>query len=53
MNILFAGTPEFACPTLRWLIEKQPAQHIVAVLTQPDLPAGRGRKLTPSPIKRL
>ena len=52
MNVLFAGTPEFACPSLRWLIE-QPDIHIQAVLTQPDRPAGRGRKLTPSPVKQL
>lgn len=50
MNILFAGTPEFACPALRWLIEHH---RPIAVLTQPDRPAGRGRKLTPSPVKQL
>lgn len=50
MNILFAGTPEFACPALQWLIEHH---RPVAVLTQPDRPAGRGRKLTPSPVKQL
>ena len=50
MNILFAGTPEFACPALSWLIEHH---RPVAILTQPDRPAGRGRKLTPSPVKQL
>jgi len=49
-RIVFAGTPEFACPALARLIERAPP---VAVLTQPDRPAGRGRKLTPGPVKRL
>ncbi|MDT8408289.1 MAG: methionyl-tRNA formyltransferase [Wenzhouxiangellaceae bacterium] len=49
-RIIFAGTPEFACPSLRMLIERQAP---VAVLTQPDRPAGRGRKLSPSPVKQL
>ncbi|WP_091634164.1 methionyl-tRNA formyltransferase [Lysobacter sp. cf310] len=49
MRIVFAGTPEFAVPCLR-----AAAQHneVVAVYTQPDRPAGRGRELTPSPVKR-
>jgi len=50
LNILFAGTPEFSCPTLQLLIDQQPP---VAVLTQPDRPAGRGRKLTASAVKQL
>ncbi len=50
MNLVFAGTPEFAVPTLQAL---HVAGHgIVAVYTQPDRPAGRGRKLTASPVKR-
>lgn len=49
LRIVFAGTPEFAVPSLLNLIQ---AQHeIVAVYTQPDKPAGRGRHLTASPIK--
>ncbi|MFC3550620.1 methionyl-tRNA formyltransferase [Lysobacter cavernae] len=49
MRIVFAGTPDFAVPCLR-----AAAQHgeVVAVYTQPDRPAGRGRELTPSPVKR-
>ncbi|HEY5791032.1 MAG TPA: methionyl-tRNA formyltransferase [Gammaproteobacteria bacterium] len=49
MRLGFAGTPEFAVPTLQALLA---AGHRVAVvLTQPDRPAGRGRKLQPSPVK--
>ena len=48
MRIVFAGTPAFAVPCLR----AAHAHHeIVAVYTQPDRPAGRGRGLTPSPVK--
>ena len=51
MNIVFAGTPAFAVPTLQALLD---AGHPVqAVYTQPDRPAGRGRRLTPSPVKQL
>lgn len=49
MRLVFAGTPEFAVPTLRALI--QGGAEVVAVYTQPDRPAGRGRKLTASPVK--
>jgi methionyl-tRNA formyltransferase len=49
MRIVFAGTPAFAVPCLR----AAHAHHeVVAVYTQPDRPAGRGRGLTPSPVKR-
>lgn len=48
MNILFAGTPEFAVAPLRALAEKH---KIVGVFTQPDRKAGRGKKLTPPPVK--
>ncbi|MBD9480215.1 methionyl-tRNA formyltransferase [Pseudoxanthomonas sp. PXM02] len=48
MRIVFAGTPAFAVPCLR----AAHAHHeVVAVYTQPDRPAGRGRGLTPSPVK--
>lgn len=48
MRILFAGTPAMAVPSLRALH----AEHeVVAVLTAPDRPAGRGRRLTPSPVR--
>lgn len=49
MKILFMGTPEFAVPTLDALIAS--SYEIVGVVTQPDAPAGRGRKLRPPPIK--
>jgi methionyl-tRNA formyltransferase len=48
-RIIFAGTPEFAVPSLRGLTES--GHELVGVLTQPDRPAGRGRKLRPSPVK--
>ena len=48
-KLVFAGTPDFAVPGLRACIE---AGEVVAVYTQPDRPAGRGRKLTPSPVKQ-
>jgi methionyl-tRNA formyltransferase len=51
LRILFAGTPEFALPPLQSLIDE--GQEIVAVLTQPDRPAGRGKKLRASPVKQL
>ena len=48
MRIVFAGTPAFAVPSLR----AAHAHHeVVAVYTQPDRPAGRGRALTPSPVE--
>ena len=51
LRLVFAGTPEFAVPCLRTLIEAGHA--IAAVYTQPDRPAGRGRKLQQSPVKEL
>ena len=51
MKIVFAGTPEFAVPTLQGLLDSE--HDVCAVYTQPDRPAGRGRKLTASPIKQL
>ena len=48
MRIVFAGTPEFSVPCLRAAASKG---EVVAVYTQPDRPAGRGRGLTPSPVK--
>lgn len=50
-RIIFAGTPAFAVPALTALLQSH--HCICAVYTQPDRPAGRGRKLTPSPIKGL
>ena len=50
MKIIFAGTPDFAATHLQALI----SQHeVVAVYTQPDRPAGRGKKLNASPVKLL
>ena len=51
MRILFAGTPEFALPPLQTLVDGD--YDIAAVLTQPDRPAGRGKKLRVSPVKQL
>lgn len=51
MRILFAGTPEFAVPPLSALLNS--GHDICAVYTQPDRPAGRGRKLSASPVKTL
>ncbi|TET48598.1 methionyl-tRNA formyltransferase [Candidatus Aerophobetes bacterium] len=50
MRILFMGTPEFACPSLGALIKRE---QIVGVVTQPDRPVGRGRRVIPSPVKGL
>jgi len=51
LRIIFAGTPEFALPPLQTLIDGD--YEILAVLTQPDRPAGRGKKLRASPVKQL
>ncbi|CNI27195.1 methionyl-tRNA formyltransferase [Yersinia thracica] len=51
LRIIFAGTPDFAARHLGALLSSQ--HQIVAVFTQPDRPAGRGNKLTPSPVKVL
>ena len=51
MRIVFAGTPEFSVPPLQTLIDSD--HEVVAVYTQPDRPAGRGRKLQASPVKAL
>lgn len=51
MKIIFAGTPEFAVPSLQRLIDLK--HEICAVYTQPDRPAGRGQHLQPPPVKVL
>ena len=51
LRILFAGTPDFASLHLKALIESE--HTLIGVCTQPDRPAGRGKKLTASPVKRL
>ncbi len=50
MRVVFMGSPEFAVPPLERLIREQ--YQVVAVYTQPDKPAGRGRALVSSPVKR-
>jgi methionyl-tRNA formyltransferase len=52
LNIAFAGTPELAATILKAILEKS-KHKIKMVLTQPDRPSGRGRKLTASPVKTL
>ena len=52
MKILFAGTPAFAAVHLQALLDN-PQHQVVAVYTQPDRPAGRGKKLQPGPVKQL
>jgi methionyl-tRNA formyltransferase len=51
LRIVFMGTPEFACPTLKTLIER--GEQVVAVVTQPDRPKGRGQQTLPPPVKVL
>jgi len=51
MKIIFAGTPEIATAPLQALLNSH--HHVVAVYTQPDRPAGRGKKLMPSAVKTL
>ena len=51
LNVIFAGTPDFAAESLAALLASR--HRVIAVYTQPDRPAGRGRKLTASPVKRL
>ena len=55
LKVIFAGTPEFAKVALQALIEQKNELNIdiVAVYTQPDRKAGRGQKLTASPVKEL
>ncbi len=50
-KIVFAGTPEFAVPSLQALL--QSSHSVIAVYTQPDRPSGRGQHLTFNPIKTL
>lgn len=51
LNIIFAGTPDFAATHLQTLLNSE--HNVVAVYTQPDKPAGRGKKLQASPVKQL
>ncbi len=51
MRIVFMGTPEFAVPSLKALLEMENVE-VVGVFTQPDRPVGRGRKVEVTPVKR-
>jgi methionyl-tRNA formyltransferase len=51
LRLVFAGTPDFAAAHLQALLDAK--ANLIAVYTQPDRPAGRGKKLTPSPVKTL
>lgn len=51
MNILFCGTSQFAVPTLELLIENK--WDVIGVITQPDRPRGRGRKIASPPVKEF
>ncbi len=50
-RVIFLGTPQFAVPSLTGLLEA--GEDIVAAITQPDRPRGRGQKVSPSPVKEL
>jgi len=50
LSVVFMGTPEFACSSFEKIVE---SERIVAVVTQPDKPRGRGRKLKPPPVKMI
>jgi len=50
LDIIFMGTPDFAIPTLEAIWES--GNNIIGVITQPDRPKGRGKRLKPSPVKK-
>ena len=50
MKVVFMGTPEFAVPTLKMLIENY---QVLAVVTQPDKPKGRGKKMVFPIVKEI
>lgn len=51
LKIIYAGTPDFAVPALQALVDSP--HEVVAVYTQPDRPAGRGRKVQFGPVKQV
>lgn len=51
MRIVFMGSGELGLPTLRWLVHSE--HEIATVVTQPDRPAGRGKHLTPTPVRQF
>jgi methionyl-tRNA formyltransferase len=50
-RVLFMGTPDFAVPSLRLLLEEKDQVEVIGVVTQPDRPKGRKKVLTPPPVK--
>ena len=50
MRTVFMGTPDFAVAILATMAERRDLTDIVAIVTQPDRPRGRGKKLSPSPV---
>lgn len=52
MRVVFFGTPQFAVPTLNKLLQ-HPEMEVIGVVTQPDKPRGRGKKLIPSEVKKV
>jgi methionyl-tRNA formyltransferase len=50
-RLIFMGTPDFAVPTLKALLDHD--HHVLAVVTQPDRPKGRGKRVTAPPVKEL
>jgi len=52
VRTIFCGTPQFAVPTLKHLLD-QPDFEVAAVITQPDRPRGRGREVSFSPVKEV
>jgi len=53
LRIVYFGTPEFAVPTLRRLLEPSPRHEVVALVSQPDKPKGRGHHVAPTPTKEV
>lgn len=49
MRIIFMGTPDFSVPALRALVDK--GHQVIAVVTQPDKPKGRGKAVQMTPVK--
>jgi methionyl-tRNA formyltransferase len=52
IKLIFWGTPQFAVPSLQRLLN-EPEFEVLGVVTQPDKPRGRGKQLTPSPVKQV
>jgi methionyl-tRNA formyltransferase len=53
LKLIFMGTPAFAVPCLQTLLNHPEQFSVIGVVTQPDKPSGRGKKLTPPPVKTL